>query len=1065
MSRFSVILAFVCVALAGIAFIPLLPIKLEPSYTLPRLSIRYTIPNYSSRVIEMEATSRLEAMLSRLEGVKEIRSTSGNGWGSISLEMDKHANIDATRFEASILIRQSWKAMPEGMSYPIIEMSRPDDEEALPFMSYTLNAATTPILIQRFAENNIKPRLAGIPGIYQVNITGATPMEWQLEYDSRQLTALGITIDTIRNAIASYYNHEFIGLAQAGEGGEWVRLAMIPETHSEGFDPSLITVAAADGTPVRLDRLLHVAHREEAPTGYYRINGLNSIYLSIRAGESANQLELASRVNREMEAVRASLPAGYEMHVSYDATRFIREELSKIYLRTAMTIVILLLFVLLMTRNLRYLALIVSSLAINICISFIFYYFLRLEIQLYSLAGISISLSLIIDNTIVMSDHIRKRHNRDAFLPILTATLTTIGALSIIFFLDEKIRINLQDFAAVVIVNLAVSLFVALFFIPAMQTQQTQSLPQAARPLYRGALRAVVPRLRRLSVYLGRAYLWQMRFFRTWRKSVCFLLVLGFGLPLFLLPQKIEMKAGETYTHLDSLLINAYNRFAENETYKEKIRPVADIALGGSLRLFVRNVYEGSYFTRREELTLTVTATLPNGATLAQMNNLIGRMEAYLSGYTSDIRQFQTNIINARQARIDIFFTKASERSGFPYTLKSRIISKALELGGGSWGVYGLPDQGFSNDVRETAGNYRIELLGYNYDELYRHAETLRDTLLTYRRIKEVLINYEFSWYKDDYREFTFNLDKRRLAEANILPIGLFTSLRPVFARDVSAGSLTVNNETERIRLGSRQSSEYDIWSLLYVPQSLQGNEHPPYKITGLADVGKELTPQNVAKVNQQYRLCLQYEYIGASSQGNKIQERLLEAFNASLPMGYSADTQGGAYYYWEKKDNRQYLLLLLIIVIIYFTSSILFNSFRQPFAIIFVIPISYIGVFLTFYLFKLNFDQGGFASFVLLCGITINASIYILNEYNKVRERKPFMSPYRAYLKAWNAKIGPIFLTIVSSILGFMPFMIGSDREAFWFPLAAGTIGGLLMSVAGIYLYLPLFTIGRRRP
>jgi multidrug efflux pump subunit AcrB len=127
------------------------------------------------------------------------------------------------------------------------------------------------------------------------------------------------------------------------------------------------------------------------------------------------------------------------------------------------------------------------------------------------------------------------------------------------------------------------------------------------------------------------------------------------------------------------------------------------------------------------------------------------------------------------------------------------------------------------------------------------------------------------------------------------------------------------------------------------------------------------------------------------------------------------------------------------------------------------VIPASYIGVFLTFYLFRLNFDQGGFASFVLLCGITINASIYILNEYNKIRERKPLMSPHRAYLKAWNTKIMPVFLTVISTILGFIPFMIGADREAFWFPLAAGTIGGLLLSVLGVFLYLPVFVLPKR--
>ena len=163
--------------------------------------------------------------------------------------------------------------------------------------------------------------------------------------------------------------------------------------------------------------------------------------------------------------------------------------------------------------------------------------------------------------------------------------------------------------------------------------------------------------------------------------------------------------------------------------------------------------------------------------------------------------------------------------------------------------------------------------------------------------------------------------------------------------------------------------------------------------------------------------------------------------------MGYTAKAEKN-YWSWDQKDNKQYALLFLIIVIIFFTTSILFNSLKQPLAVIFVIPISYIGVFLTFYWFKLNFDQGGFASFVLLCGITVNASIYILNEYNQIRERIPAISPIRA----------------ISTILGFIPFMLGTDKEAFWFPLAAGTIGGLIMSILGIFFYLPIFTLKKER-
>ena len=159
-----------------------------------------------------------------------------------------------------------------------------------------------------------------------------------------------------------------------------------------------------------------------------------------------------------------------------------------------------------------------------------------------------------------------------------------------------------------------------------------------------------------------------------------FILLLAFGIPVFLLTgKKIEYDTKDkkkVYTATDTLLIDTYNKFASNETYKEKIKPIVDKALGGTLRLFVQKVYEGSYFTRNEETVLSVSASLPNGTTLPQMNTLMSRMEAYLSTF-KEIRQFQTNVYSARQAGIRIYFTKESERSGFPYTLKSKIISKA----------------------------------------------------------------------------------------------------------------------------------------------------------------------------------------------------------------------------------------------------------------------------------------------------------------------------------------------------------------------------------------------------
>lgn len=1046
---FTIIVAFLSVTLMGFALIPLLPIKLAPSRTLPSLTVYFSMPSNSARVVEMEATSKLESMLTRINGVKNIYSTSGNGWGNIRLELDKHTPIDVARFEASAIVRQTWSDLPREVSYPYISVRRPDENASRPFMTFTVNSAATPIVIQQYAENIIKPRLNDIPGLYKIDVRGATPMEWQLAYDSDQLQALGVTVNDIREAISMHFTTDFLGMAETrgtNDTPSWMRIMLMSGNKNNVFDASTITVKNRDGALIRLDQLVKTSHIEKKPQSYYRINGLNSIYVSLTAEETANQLRLSNSVHQAIDEIRRSLPPGYEIHNSYDATEYIHAELNKIYLRSGLTVLILLLFVLLITRNLRYLFLITVSLTVNLAIAVIFYYLLGLEIQLYSLAGITISLSLIIDNTIIMTDHLMHRGNRNAFMPILAATMTTVGALSIIFFLDEKIRLNLQDFAAVVMINLTVSLAVALFFVPAMV--EKIRLKKRKPMKKQGLLRRLPFRPRRLTVYFNRFYGGMIRLFSR-RKWIPFTsIVLLFGLPVFLLPDKIEK---------ETPFAQHYNKVFDNATYKEKVKPIVNKALGGTLRLFTEKVFQGSYFTRSEEVVLTITASMPNGTTLAQMNALVEKMERYLSGF-SEIRQFQTDIPSSRRASIRVFFTKESERSGFPYQLKSSVITKALELGGGSWGVYGLQDQGFSNDVTEFAGSYRVKLYGYNYDELTAWADTLKNRLLTYRRIKEVIINSNFSWYKDDYREFSFDLNKERLAAEGFLPGNLFASLQPVFAKDIWAGSLVIDGEREDIKLASRQSRDYDMWALQHVGHTL-GNRL--YKLDELAEITKEQAPQEVGKENQQYRLALQFDYIGANTQGNRVLKREVEVLNKRLPMGYTAEKKESGWG-WNKKDNKQYWLIGLLIVIIFFTTSVLFNSIKQPLAVIFVIPVSFIGVFLTFYWFKLNFDQGGFASFILLSGITVNASIYILNEYNRVRKLRPRMAPLRAYLKAWNAKIIPIFLTVVSTMLGFVPFLVGITKEAFWFPLAAGTIGGLVMSIVGIWVFLPLMVVGK---
>jgi multidrug efflux pump subunit AcrB len=141
------------------------------------------------------------------------------------------------------------------------------------------------------------------------------------------------------------------------------------------------------------------------------------------------------------------------------------------------------------------------------------------------------------------------------------------------------------------------------------------------------------------------------------------------------------------------------------------------------------------------------------------------------------------------------------------------------------------------------------------------------------------------------------------------------------------------------------------------------------------------------------------------------------------------------------------------------------FESLKLPFAVIFMIPISFIGLFLTFGLSDLSFDQGGFAAFVMLCGIVVNAGIYLVLTYKDVLSENPRLACSRAYMKAFRRKIKPIMLTVISTVLGLIPFLTDGPQEVFWFDFAVGTIGGMVFSVIAVIFVLPVFvsTCGSR--
>ena len=673
-SSFSIIILFIALSLPGIYLLPRLSVKLMPSYSLPSLTISFNMWGSSPLVVEQSVTSKIESIMNRIEGVKSVTSYSGKGYGSVNVIFDKLADADMVRFEAASSIRELWPELSSNVSYPSIWMNRPTDNDnsEKPMLSYTIMAPMNSDVIVSIAEEKIKIPLSLIKGINSISLNGGNEKEWIISYKRSEWEKYGISQSDIQSCLNLNFNESDPQLASMtdNDGNERSIRLGFSQNPENLFKPEEIVVKNINGHKIYLSQIAQISRQDIQKESYFRVNGLNLINLTISAEAQANQIELGDKVKKEIENIKSSLPPGYELQINYDSTKFLNKELNTIYFRTSLTLLILLVFTLMISRSLKYLLLIASSLTINLLLAFTVYYFLKLEIQLYSLAGITISLSLVIDNIIVMIEHIIHKGNRKVILSIIAATLTSIAALGAIFFMDESIKLNLQDFALVIVVNLAVSVIVSLFFVPAL----TEKLAIKSKT---GKFDI---KLKRFNIKFNRMYMSGVLFTRRYRWVIFIIFILSFGLPVFMLPNKMEEN------EFGSKL---YNATFGSRFYQDNLKKSINIALGGSWRLFAEKVGQGHYWSDRGETIVTANISMPSGASIKQMNRVVEETERFISTF-SGVRQFHTSVSNSQNARISIYFNKKGETEALPWKIKDRLTRKAIEFDGVSFSIYGV---------------------------------------------------------------------------------------------------------------------------------------------------------------------------------------------------------------------------------------------------------------------------------------------------------------------------------------------------------------------------------------
>jgi multidrug efflux pump subunit AcrB len=1023
LTPYKTVVIFVFLSLIGLAIVSRFSIDLQPNYSLPTLTVLFSLPGASPETVEQEATAPLENVLSQITNIKKIYSISGYSQGSIEITFDKQADIDFKKFEITSFVRQIYPKLNSKISYPQIEQRALETEGKKVLLLYRINAKLAPYQIKKIANELFVSELAQLKGIKEVQVTGAEDLQISIDYDRNKLRQFEVSPEIISRQVSEIFASSFSGQVNLANGQ---KLAL--KVDNKFCDiKQLDEVQIPTGNEyLKLSYLAKIYLEETAPNQYFRINGLNSITLGVYADNKINRIATASQAKSKIEELKQNLPNSFQLHLDYDDTEFLLKEINKNYLRSAFSITILLVFVLVSYRKWQHLFILSAGILFNLCLTALVAYFLDISFNLYTIAGITISFGMMVDNAIVMLDQLDRKNNQSVFKAIMGATLITVMAQLLVLLLPEEDRQNLTEFCLIVALALGCSILVATFFVPAAYHLLFRNALKVKKKYSIGSLRK--------QVLIFSHYFKLISFAARYKKLMTLLLVLSFGVPLFMLPAKWE---GQEW----------YNRTIGSDLYQDKVRPYSDKFLGGALRLFVRDVYEHSGYRDPEKTKLYVNATLPYGNTIQDMNRMIVGMENYLQT-VAGVDKFISVVSSGQQGSIMILFKEEQEKGALPYQLKSRLIARSLDWGGVEWNIYGV-GQGFSNSKGESLPNFKVQLKGYNYAELERQAQQLADELLKHKRIQNININERLSWKEKSAEQLVLHLNTLQGGKSAMFPAQVAASLKEKATSHAPSFLLKLQEKELPVYL---RASDGDSFSAFRVLEDYLHADSSHYKLSSSATLTKERTSNTIHKEDRQYMRLVSFDYYGSDLFGNKYVDGVLTRQKPSMPPGYTAEKVTWSFS-WQKV-KRQYGLLALLIVGIYIIGTILFESFKQPLYIVLSIPISFIGLFLSFAVFDFYFDQGGYAAFILLGGLVVNSVVFILNDFNQSKRKKN--------RKVLVSKIKLITLTLLSTCLGLVPFLVGGQNEVFWFALAIGTIGGLMASFTFIMFVLPIYYLSK---
>lgn len=1023
---YALLMLFGWLAFRGLA------VEQLPNAELPSITVSYSWGRTSPEVMEQEITRKVEQIASRLPGVQEITSRSAEGSSSVSVTFQKSVSINLAQIEWTENLKALDSTLPLEVRRNEMSRSVPDEIKGMQsFISYSVSGPYSAYTLKEIAEERIKLPLSGLDGLAKISLNGVLEPVLSIRYKANLWSQLGLQIGNVASELSQRFQWQGAGMWRIS-GEEFALLAKPMPAQLDSIRAFSVKIGKNRWTS--LGDIAEIVIEDYPSTYIRRINGEQALTVEFVKETGSDALSLAETIHSNMTRIQSGLPEGIILRLEKDATEQIRNEINSLTEQALYSIGFVFILLLVMIRRIRAPILILSNILFSLLFACIGMSILGETLNTFTMAALTISIGMLVDNAIVVYEHLEKKilpnsknlkqeiihESVQVIIPVFGNTLTTIGIFLPLIFSIPSLRYFLEPFGIALGFALLGSVIISMTWIPFLfQFMRVQESNK---------------KLKRITPMRFWMKFWLIRYRLRWVITAIFILLIGF--PTYLIPD----------------LKDAPREEASFRMFVEEIKPFLNEYLGGLGYRFYNNISFNEPWKGSDSENLSVSIRTPVGTPIQELDKIAKVFEKVAKPFQASMKYSESYLNESSGAYLTFVFDKEALFAPEPYMLKGELMYLAARTGNSSISVFGFGD-GFSNSGFGGGNEISLELTGYNYEELQETAELLKRELEKNSRVRNVDINQTSDFWRDDLFHYVMKLDNQKLMQLGINRAQLLAEIRADVSPDGFYGRITYDHKPMFVRAVNVDASarKEDFMQELRLINGVM------IRLNEVSTMEKEKTLAKINRKNQQYSRMISFEFLSSWERGRTYQKELVAQF--MTPIGIKLQIPD----YWsrfrvDQKDetsNRWYVFVGSLVIVLLILAGLL-NRWKPAFATMNFVVLGFLGVIWTALHFDLAFGRGAYAGILLLGGVIVNNGLLLYHERLSLEEKG--VRGLRNGLYVMQTKLRSIWLTTLTTIAGLIPLLIWST-DPFWSGMALIVCAGMGFSTLMITLFWGCFT------